>query len=234
MTTFADRNALRTALDVFYKAVKPRLDQFQAERQEMDRCEASRFNVFDYIDPDENCLSGIIHDLLDPSGKHGQGRLFLDSFLHAIGVLPAESMHPPFRAKREDRTLYSASFARRIDITLEIGEFGIGIENKPFAREGKDQLKDYWVHLRRKYPQRFMLVYLSGDGSEPTSLSTTDLTKLQAANQFRSLAYRTDLHQWLEGCCRDCKADTVVWFLRDFAKYVKQNMQFELAEADEE
>lgn len=233
MATLADRNGLRTALDAFYGALKPRLDRFQTERQEIDRCEASRFNVFDYIDPDENCLSDIIQDLLDPSGKHGQGTLFLNTFLEAIGVLP-EAIHPPFRLKREDRTLYSASFERRIDITLELGDFGIGIENKPFAREGKDQLRDYWVHLRRKYPQQFMLVYLSGDGSEPTSLSTADLATLRAANQFRSLAYRTDLHQWLEGCCRDCQADKVVWFLRDLGNYVRHNKQFELAETDEE
>ena len=31
------------------------------------------FNVFDAIRPDENRLSDILRDLLDPRGSHGQG-----------------------------------------------------------------------------------------------------------------------------------------------------------------
>jgi len=230
---FKERGALITALDEFYGTIADRVGRFQKEREGADRCQASSFTAFTYIDPDENRLSDIIRDLLDPCGKHGQGRLFLDLFLDAIGV-PPESVHLPFRVKREDRTLYCASPERRIDITLELGDFGVGIENKPFAREEKDQLKDYWAHLRRRYPQRFMLVYLSGDGSEPTSLSKIDLATLRRAKQFRILAYRTDLHRWLEGCYRDCRADKVRWFLQDLAKYVQRNKQFELAEADED
>jgi hypothetical protein len=34
---------------------------------------ASSFNVFTLIEPDENKLSDIIADLLDPQGRHGQG-----------------------------------------------------------------------------------------------------------------------------------------------------------------
>jgi len=230
---FKDRKALVTALDEFYRTVATRIEQFQGERQAADLYEAAGFNVFGYIDPNENCLSDVIHDLLDPSGKHGQGRLFLDLFLEAIGLEP-ESVHPPFRVKREDHTLYCSSPERRIDITLEAGDWGIGIENKPFSDEAADQLKDYSLHLRRKYGQRFTLAYLSGDGSEPTSLSTTDLAMLQAAQQFTSLAYRIGLHEWLERCTQACKAEKVRWFLRDFAEYVNTNEYFEPIEAEEE
>ncbi len=231
MTVCAEAKTLAATLDAFYEATRSRLDHFQVERQRIERCEAPRFNVFDNIDPDENFLSAVIHDLLDPLGKHGQGTLFLDTFLEAIGI-PPERIFSPFRVKQEDQTLYCSSPARRIDITLEAGDWGIGIENKPFAMEGREQLKDYWVHLRRKYGQRYVLVYLSGDGSEPLSLSGDDLSALRAAGQFKSLAYPTDLYRWLDRCCHDCKADKVRWFLLDFAAFVSR--RFELAEADKE
>jgi hypothetical protein len=228
---FSERKALTTALSDYYRTVATRIERFQKVRKKADLYEATRFSAFDYIDRDENRLSDVIHDLLDPSGRHGQGTLFLYLFLEAIGVAP-ESVHPPFRVKREDCTLYCASFQRRIDITLELGDFGVGIENKPWASEGQEQLKDYCLHLRQKYAQRFMLVYLSGDGSRPTSINRTDLAALQAAKQFKSLAFPTGLHRWLERCSHGCKADKVRWFLSDFAEYVKKG--FELIDADEE
>ncbi len=221
---FKDRNALAAVLDLFYGDVANRIEQFQKERR--------GFTVFDYIDPNENRLSDVIHDLLDPSGKHGQGRLFLDLFLDAIGV-KHESVHPIPRVKREDCAWYSANPQRRIDITVDFGEFGIGIENKPFAYEGPNQLKDYCIHLRRKY-RRFMLVYLLGDGSRPTSLSKTELVKLLAENSFKKLDYRTGVYHWLERCGQECKAEKVRWFLQDFAEYVSRNPRFEPSKPDEE
>ncbi|MGD1095879.1 MAG: PD-(D/E)XK nuclease family protein [Bryobacteraceae bacterium] len=227
---FKDRKALIAALDEFYGSVATRIEQFQEESRAADLYEATGFTVFDYIDPNENCLSDVIYDLLDPSGKHGQGRVFQDLLLEAIGV-QHESVRLPFRVKREDCTLYCASPERRIDITLEVAGFGIGIENKPFHYEAEDQLKDYSLHLRQKYGQRFMLVYLSGDGSRPDSIDQADLGLLRKNNQFKNLAYPTGLCHWLERCVQECKAEKVRWFLEEFAEYVKT---FELAEDYEE
>src|SRR5579863_809255 len=231
MTTFADRNDLRNALDAYYGSLKLRLDQFEAERYKLDRSEATRFSVFDYIDPDENALSRVLSDLLDPTGKHGQGTVFLMTFLEMIGV-PSEAIRPPLRVKREDPTLYSDNFGRRIDITLKVGDLGIGIENKPWAEEGEHQLKDYMVHLRRKYGDRYVLVYLSGDGSAPVSLGNADLAAMEAAGTLKTLAYPTHVHAWLERCCEDCKAERVRWFLRDLIQFVES--KFELVELSEE
>jgi hypothetical protein len=227
---FKNRKLFIGALDEFYGAVATRSERFHKKRKAADHREATQFTVFDYIEPDENRLSDVIHDLLDPSGKHGQGTLFLNSFLGAIGA-PHDATRSHCRVKREDCTLYCANFQRRIDITLDFSAFGIGIENKPWADEGDDQLKDYSLHLRHKFRQRFMLVYLSGDGSAPTSLSRAELAALKAAKQFKSLAYSTGLHHWLEQCCRECRADRVRLFLENFADYVKKG--FELAEGDE-
>src|SRR5689334_577177 len=143
---FKNKKALNGALDEFYKAVETRSEHFHEKRKAADLREATQFTVFDYIQRDENRLSDVIYNLLDPSGKHGQGTLFLNSFLEAIGA-PPSATRSHCRVKREDCTLYCANFQRRIDITLEFSAFGIGIENKPWADEGDDQLKDYSLHL---------------------------------------------------------------------------------------
>jgi hypothetical protein len=183
--------------------------------------------VLSYIRPDENRLSDIISDLLDPTGTHGQGSVFLHGFLEMIAV-PSESIRPPYRVSREDRTL----FERRIDITLVVGDFGIGIENKPWADEGENQLKDYMIHLRGKYGERCLLVYLSGDGSAPVSLDPNDLTEPVAARRFKALSYSAHLHQWLKRCLRNCQAEKVRWFLHDLMNYVES--EFEHVEESEE
>ena len=231
MTPPQDRTTLKAEIANYYEAISTRLNRFHVDHQEKERSEAPRFNVFSYIEPDENSLSDVIRDLLDPSGSHGQGHVFLMSFLEMIGV-PPESNRPPYRIKREDRTLYSDSFERRIDITLEVDDLGIGIENKPWAEEGNDQLKDYMIHLRRKYGDRCLLVYLSGDGSAPTSLGPSDLAALGAAGTLKTLAYPLHVHQWLERCAQECKADKLRYFLFDLIAFVED--QFELVESEKE
>jgi hypothetical protein len=226
----SNQKTFTTTLNEFYADVSTEVEQFQKKRQATDIHEASEFNVFEYFDRDENLLSKIIHDLLDPNGKHGQGMLFLNHFLDAIGV-PLKTVSLPVGIKREDCTSHCRNSQRRIDITLDLGDFGVGIENKPFAFESEDQLKDYSEHLSGKYGKRFVLVYLSGDGTEPTSLSKADLAALQVANQITTLAYPTGLHKWLERCARDCKAEKVRWFLQNFDEHVTG--KFKLAEADE-
>jgi hypothetical protein len=220
-------SALKDRLDRYYAVIKPKLDSCRLERQKLDRSEATRFTVFDYVDPDENRLSDILHGLLDPLGSHGQGSAFLSSFLTELG-LQKLAVNRSCRVKREDRTCAD----RRIDIIIELDGFCIGIENKPFACEGDEQLSDYRKYLQQRYKGEYMLVYLPGNGSAPISLQKSELAVLQAAGKFRSLAYRTDLLRWLERCCEDCKADKVRWFLRDFAAYVQRT--FELSDVDEE
>ena len=84
MGLFANNESLSSALTEFYGTVGTRLKFFQQAQRDVDRYLATRFSVFDYVDPDENQLSDIIGDLLNPEGKHGQAALFLNLFLSAI------------------------------------------------------------------------------------------------------------------------------------------------------
>jgi len=48
----------------------------------------SGFNVFDWIEPDENTLSDLLRDLLDPAGTHGQRSAFLKLALEHLIPTP--------------------------------------------------------------------------------------------------------------------------------------------------
>lgn len=109
-------------------------------RQALASAVAESFTVFDYLQPDENLLSRIIADLLDPKGKHGQGSTFLVAFLERLVAVRC-TLPSDWRAHVDEATVVNeaaTSFlpntARRIDIRIELPQrFGIGIENKPWA-----------------------------------------------------------------------------------------------------
>lgn len=61
-----------------------RLQLLEKTRTHTDRLLATRFNVFEYIQPNENRLSDLIADLLDPKGKHGQGQVLLREFVKTV------------------------------------------------------------------------------------------------------------------------------------------------------
>ena len=121
-------------VDNFFSSLQFRFDIFQTAKKEMDVYLACDFNVFDYIAPDENRLSDIIAGLLDPNGKHGQGDVFLREFLKVTGKSENYNVQKR-KVIREGPTTYIRKSQRRIDITIDFGKSGIGLENKPWAGE---------------------------------------------------------------------------------------------------
>src|ERR1035441_3218191 len=67
----------------FYSSLAFRFELLDDARRHFNAYMARDFNVFYYIEPDENKLSRVIKDLLSPDGTHGQGTVFLDQFLTA-------------------------------------------------------------------------------------------------------------------------------------------------------
>lgn len=219
-------DALRTsnrqfgrALENFFATVAVRLTLARDARREVNTYLAADFNVFSYIDPDETCLSNLIAELLSPTGQHGQGDVFLRLFATQLGCEVWRQGEIP-KVLREEPVTYPPGSFGFLDIVIETTSFGIGIENKPFADEQPEQLRRYKSHLEHKYPHGFCLVYLSGRGTHPVTLSTEEQQSLGIAGRFRMLTYRVGLVQWLRECQKECKADKIRWLLRDFAAYV--------------
>ena len=88
--------------------------------------------VFDYIRPDENRLSDILADLLDPLGVDAQGPLFVRRFFEHMGIRRAlaDDVLLGLRVRREAVTTHLLA-NRRIDLTLEVGSFAVGVSSSP-------------------------------------------------------------------------------------------------------
>lgn len=224
-----DPGDLNQSLDRYFVSLATELDQARQAIRLHDLSHADRFNVFDYIRPDENVLSDIVADLLDPKGTHGQEDTFL-RWLFKIVHLPFPCDREPVVVYREELTRYISNPLRRIDILLDFGSFGVGIENKPWAQEQVDQVKDYLDNLSRRYGDQFLLLYFSGDGSAPTSVPVARLVRLEVSNQFRVLAYPLDVTNWLDGCREHCRAEKVRWFLSDLSRYVQGHFRLSFAD----
>jgi hypothetical protein len=66
-------------------AVKPALVAAEQEWREVAVKEAPDFRALSLLSPDENGLSDIIAELLDPRASHGQGETFLALFSSRCG-----------------------------------------------------------------------------------------------------------------------------------------------------
>jgi hypothetical protein len=186
------------------------------------------FNVFDWIQPNENSLSDIIRDLLDSQGSHGQGDSFLKLATEGLLPLPAGLLPGDLqkcKVVREART----HEGRRIDLMLDFGGTAIGIENKPFIGESQDQLTHYSRYLEDRFKGNFYMVFLHGSGMKSGSLEPKLRAKLEAEGRFRDVPYYSQsapsLHNWLVKCAAHCQADKVRSFLMDFADYVSKTFR---------
>ena len=232
----------------FFSGLKPQLDAAKHLERELNRRRAHRFNVLDYLRTDELGLSRVIADLLDPRANHGQGPFFLQVLLEKL----------QFTEHWSDLELADATVSvervitarRRIDISVKIpdgsGEYCLAIENKPYAGDQENQVRDYLNHLDREFDDRFLLVYLSPAGDPPSdwSLPRSDLD--QWTGRFAVMAYHdqdnsegtanwadiVDVHEafraslsltdWLDICHDKCRVERLRWFLRDARSFCQR------------
>ena len=61
------------------------IENFRLQREKTELYDSNRFNPFRFMYTNEIGLSKILAFLLDPAETHGQGDLFLNSFLKYIG-----------------------------------------------------------------------------------------------------------------------------------------------------
>jgi hypothetical protein len=213
-------------LTAYTETLAVRLKVAADARRQLNRYLALEFNVFSYIKPDEVRISDLIAELLNPEGKHGQGPAFLKQFVEQLGYGDWLSGRNP-TVRREELITYPKNSYGSLDIVIDFGEYGIGIENKVWAGEQRQQLSRYRDHLKHRYSKGFCLIYLTATGKEPKTLSSEDQEQLKTARQFKTLTYRGDLQQWLAACEKECTAEKIRWLLRDFCEFIKSTFEEE-------
>lgn len=140
------------------------------------------FNTFDYINTDELGLSRILAALLDPKGSHAQQETFLRLFIEHC--LPDMYKAPEWQVFLDsidktkvfiEQVTSRNNSLRRMDIYLQcqVGDdsYGVCIENKPYAADQFEQLKDYAEELEKRHPKAWHLAYLNESVNGPSEYS---------------------------------------------------------------
>jgi hypothetical protein len=215
----------RANLQRFFADVSYRVDLADRLQRQLDERLATGFNVFDLIEPDENKLSDVLSDLLNPKGNHGQGDLFLQLLFEKLDLHPDAKLKKDATVKREA----TVKNHRRVDVLIDAGIL-VAIENKVDSDEQQDQVKDYLEHLSACRPGQSIpntLIYLTPNRRPPTSLSNSELEIHQESRRLHCWSYQDELCDWLEVCRRDCKAQKIRDFLSDFIAYIKSDLKRE-------
>jgi hypothetical protein len=189
------------------------LPGLSAMREGINLYGATTFSPFSIFSPDENTLSRVIAELFDPQGSHGQGLLFLNELLSAIGVARLNRLDT-VKVKREVLTRAK----RRIDVVIETSRYVIGIENKPWAAQQKRQLSDYLMELKADLRgRRPVLIFLSDQQAETASDETVRVP------YFHSEDRGATLFSILSALTDKIRANAPKVFVEDFLRYIEIN-----------
>ena len=179
------------------------------------------FNVLNFFNVGENKTSEILAFFLNPNESHGQGTAFLAEF---VSLLCDEDIVindvEVICEKRIDND-------RRIDLYVKLKDWILAIENKIWARDQPNQLKDYSTFLEKESKGMYQLFYLKPFKSDPDPMSIDKALKeqLEDEGKLKVISYTTEIAELLKRWQGMCKADSVTWFLRQFELHLKSRFQ---------
>ncbi|WP_159457552.1 PD-(D/E)XK nuclease family protein [Brevundimonas sp. SH203] len=149
----ADADALRC----MFERLRPLLDQNHRSAADLNIWAVSRLGT------DEIRTSAVLAWFLDPSGSHGEGRLFADALWSAVGADLGFNLRNLRRTATEVCPLADA--ADRVDVVLEGDDFAVFIEVKIYAGLQPAQLERYAAAAERSASLRdkahAALIYLA-------------------------------------------------------------------------
>ncbi|MNJ90985.1 hypothetical protein D3C87_86260 [compost metagenome] len=197
--------------------VKSKSDAHNEFKREYDKQLAFDFSLFNFFDVGENKVSQILAYFLDEKQNHGQGNAFLNEFLSHFynkEITGLDSLNICERV---------ISNNRRIDIYIELPDITIAIENKIWADDQYNQLHDYAKYLEYKTNGKFLLLYLTPYGLDPTNKSIGEEYKqiLIANEQLKIISYKQDILNLIDRWLVICKADNVSFFIKEFRKFLE-------------
>ena len=158
-----------------------------------------KFNVFSIIGREHyevEIHSAIIAELLNPQGLHGQGDVFLKSFLKSekiVGKYKEITNCEHFEDFKVSKEFSISNNKGRIDILVQAYDTCIAIENKIYAPDQNEQLKRY-----RDF-SKSTVIYLTLDGSEPGEYTRGNLS----VDEVICLSYEKDIVGWLDICIKE-------------------------------
>lgn len=184
---------------------------------------APNFNLLSLFSVNEMALSRCIAFLLDENETHGQKDLFINNFYKLFSSRKNIQLRPnQYQVDIE----YMIDTGRRIDILLTDNHNYIAIENKPWACDQEEQLKDYgiWLQQKAKNDENWLLIYLCNKGiSEYTLPSATDES---IQNNVLPITFY-ELRNWLVDCALYVQAPKVKLFVEALIQYIQEKVNGE-------
>ena len=221
----------------YFDELRIRLQVIQRTQQEIDRRFSPDFNLFNLFSLDENRLSYFIKILLDDKAKHGQQVLFRELLFDMIAKKVSDNIKHIFNELVTDKNVkvdveVSTTSARRMDILIHNDKYAVMIENKPWAADQKNQIKDYVDYLRGRFGSNFYVIYLSGSALQPSdgSISIEELKRLTQDGHFTTLKYRPDLTEWARKCAEKSESEKMRSIFLDFEAFINSTFQQQYGE----
>ena len=196
------------------------LPQLQADERAYVRQHAPEFNVFRVLRlgrREVRAHTPMLGELLNPSGHHGQGTLFLEAFFE---VAAEHGLQPPvgsvLPAQWKVRTEVFCGCFGNIDLILSCVALGylLVIENKVDAQEADRQLERYhgWMETQcHHFPHR-QLAFLTPTGR----LAVTD-----AGFLYIRLSYHEAIRDWMRGVQEKVQAAAVRSLIAQYLETVE-------------
>lgn len=183
-----------------YQQLLDNIDLIVKKYEEIDRINGSQFNIFSIlnIESDELKHSLFIAELLNPSGRHGFGSLFLEIFLKTVSITDFDLDNVIVHTEKSIGNTTDKE-GGRIDIFLkDKNNTTIVIENKIYASDQPQQLLRYHNYAKHN------VLYLNLNGDQPSEDSIKNKEVLLKENEhFRIISYRTHIIEWLELCRKE-------------------------------
>ena len=215
------------------------IENFRLQREKTELYDSNRFNPFQFMRTDEMGLSKILAFLLDPKETHGQGDLFLNSFLKYIGKhnflaydsvkVTVEKATKATKATKETKETKETNKNGRHDIFIEgflnhRCRWIVSIENKlRFATDQEKQLEGYRDYLERYREVEYCLIYLPVFKKTPSgkSIQKNEWEALISEKKAILLSAK-DLIDWLDNTL--IIAPAVKQFSQDFKKFLSEEL----------
>ena len=206
------------------------IENFRLQREKTELYDSNRFNPFQFMRTDEMGLSKILAFLLDPKETHGQGDLFLNSFLKYIGrhnFLAYDSVK--VSVEKATKASKPTNKNGRHDIFIEGflnhgHRWIISIENKlRFATDQDNQLEGYRDYLERYREVEYCLIYLPVFKEPPSenSILKNEWEALISAKKAILLSAK-DLLDWLDNTL--IIAPAVKQFSQDLKNFLSEEL----------
>lgn len=201
------------------KLVKAKIEVHKEYKKTYNKQLAFDFSLFNFFNVGENKTSEILAYFLNPSESHSQGDVFLRDFVdhfysEKIDLSEAKIICEEIIDNK-----------RRIDIYIKLKDHIIAIENKIWAYDQKNQLRDYSLYLEKESKGNYLLLYLNPYGTNPShsSISKKSKLSLEENNKFKVISYSHHIDKLISRWIGLCEADNVLYFLKQFKNHLKNS-----------